>query len=114
MRVRRWWVGLGALILFGLLVWFASRQSPMGAWLVYGGWGVVGAAIVVRAIRPEARGHRLRSGAGPAFDGLDEVQGIYLGRPDIGPVTYGSEGPPPTTELAFDRVEPDPGDLRRG
>jgi hypothetical protein len=54
----------------------------------------------------------MRSSVGPAFDGLGDVQNIYLGRPDVGPVTYGSVGPP-MTELTLDRIEPEPGDLRR-
>ena len=111
MRVRRWWIGLTVVLVIGLLAWLASRQSPAGAWLVYGAWAVIIVAAVVRGTRRGARGHRMRSSVGPAFEGLDEVQGIYLGRPDIGPVTYGSVGPP-TTELALDRPEPDPGDLR--
>lgn len=97
---------------FGLLVWLVARESPVATWLIYGAWGVAAIAVLLRMLRPAARGHRVRSGVGPALSGLDEVQGIYLGRPDVGPITYGSAGPS-TTELALDRVEPDPGDLRR-
>jgi len=112
MRGRRWWIGFVVVILLGLLAWLVSHQSPVGTWLTYGAWGVVVVAVVVRAMRPGARGHRMRSSVGPAFDGLIEVQNLYLGRPDVGPVTYGSDGPP-TTELALERTEPEPGDLRR-
>ena len=111
MRIRRWWLGYTVVALFGLLTWSSWNQSPIGAWIVYGFWGVVFISVVVRAMRPRAQGRRLQSGAGPAVQGMDEVQNMYLGRPDVGPTVYGSTGPP-TTELTLDRTEPDPGDLR--
>jgi hypothetical protein len=111
MRARRWFLALAAIAGFGVLVASASRQSPVGTWLVLGAWGVLIGAMVARGLRSSARGHRLRSGAGPAINGLDEVQGLYLGRPDVGPVSYGQDGPP-QTQLTVDRAEPDPGDLR--
>jgi len=92
-------------------VGLAAQQSPVGTWLIYGAWGVVVVAVVARAMRPGARGHRMRSSVGPTFHGLDETQ-TYLGRPDLGPVAYGSGGSP-TPELTLDRIEPAPGDLRR-
>ena len=75
-----------------------------------GAWAVVVVAVIVRAVRPAARGHRTRAGmaAGPA--GMNEVQGMLLGRPDGGGVTYGSSGPP-EMGLVIDRVEFDPADL---
>lgn len=109
---RRWGIGVAVAGLVGLTAWLIAGERPVATWLVLAGWGVVVIAIAVRALRPGARGHRLRSGFGPALDGLNEVQGLYLGRPETGPASFGSVGPP-TTALALDRTEPDPGDLRR-
>jgi len=36
----------------------------------------------------------------------------YLGRPDVGPVAYGSDDAPDVT-LYVDTPDPDPGDLRQ-
>jgi hypothetical protein len=110
MRGRRWWVPVAFVLPFAVLAWAAATQSSVGTWLVGGAWAVLIVAMTVRAMRPAAREHRMRSGMGPALGGLGEVQDIYLGRPQLGPVAYGSEEPT-GTQLIVDRAEPDPRDL---
>lgn len=111
MRGRRSWSAVAFLVALGILVWLAATQSPATTWLVFGAWTVLVVAVIVRAARPTARGHRTRAGMAVGLGGMDEVQGMLLGRPDGGPVTYGSSGPS-EVGLVIDRVESDPGDLR--
>ena len=111
MQVRRWTMVLAGVSSLGALAWLASQQSPAGTWVIAGIWVVMIASVLVRAMRPGSRGHRLRAAAGPASNGLDEIQALYLGRPDVGSVAYGSSGPA-ANALALDRAEPDPADLR--
>ena len=56
----------------------------------------------------------MRTALAPAADGLETVQAIYRGRPDVGPVAYGRDDAPDVT-LYVDTPDPDPdpGDLRR-
>ena len=108
---ERRWVPLTFIVPFGVLAWLAARQGSTLTWVILGAWGVLVLAVILRALRPDARGHRTRVALGPAADGFETVQGIYLGRPSIGAVTYGTDGPPDVT-LVDDRPDPDPGDLR--
>ena len=107
---RRWWV-LVVVGWFGALVWLSFTQDPAAATVLYAAWGLFVVAAVVQAVRraihPSARG---RSGA-MVTSGVDEVQGLLLGRPDLGPVEFGRSGPT-KTELVLDRPEPNPADLR--
>lgn len=112
MTDRRWLVAVLLIAPFGVLAWLAAQQSSVLTWLFFGAWGVLVVAMVVRGLRPGARDHRVRTALAPAADGLETVQGIYLGRPDVGPVAYGSDDPPDVT-LYVDTPDPDPGDLRQ-
>jgi hypothetical protein len=106
----QWWVPLAFIVPPAVLAWLNVVQSPVVQWVVYGGYGLVVIGLGVRALR--ADDHRLRSGLSPAGDGFEEVQGIYLGRPHLGPVEYGPDDADLT--LVVDRAEPDPGDLTGG
>lgn len=107
----RWWVPLAFIAPCALLAWL-SVSGVWATWVVYAGWALVVGGLVVRAARPPARGHRVRAAAEPTFAAVDQMQNIYLGRPDLGPVAYGPEGPP-STGLVVDRADPDPADLSR-
>ena len=109
---RRWLVVVLLIAPFGVLAWLAAQQSSVLTWLWLGAWAVLVVGMVLRGLRPGARGHRVRTALAPAADGLETVQGIYLGRPDVGPVAYGPDGAPDVT-LYLDTPDPDPGDLRR-
>ena len=112
MADRRWLVAVLLIAPFGVLAWLAAQQSSVLTWLFFGGWAVLVVGMVLRGLRPNARGHGVRTALAPAADGLETVQGIYLGRPDVGPVAYGSDDAPDVT-LYVDTPDPDPGDLRR-
>jgi len=109
---RRWLVVFLLIAPFGVLAWLAAQQSSVVTWLFFGAWGVLIVGMVLRGLRPGSRGHRVRTALAPAADGLEAFQGIYLGRPDVGPVAYGSDDAPDVT-LHVDTPDPDPGDLRR-
>jgi len=100
------------IVALGVLVWLVATENPASTWLVGGAWAVLVVAMIVRAVHPGARGHPMRAGAALALHGVDEVQGMLLGRPDVGAVSYGAAGPPETV-LVTDRVELDPADLSR-
>ena len=112
MTDRHWLVVVLLIAPFGVLAWLAAQQSSILPWLILGAWAVLVVGMVLRGLRPGARGHRVRTALAPAADGLETVQGIYLGRPDVGPVAYGPDGAPDVT-LYLDTPDPDPGDLRR-
>jgi len=112
MTDRRWLVVVLLIAPSGVLAWLAAQQRSVVTWLVLGVWGVLVVGMVLRGLRPGARSHRVRTALAPAVDGLETVQGIYLGRPDVGPVAYGPDDAPDVT-LFVDTPEPDPGDLRQ-
>jgi hypothetical protein len=109
MDEKRWWVPVAFIAPCVVLAWL-SVKGPLPGWITYAAWAVVAVSVVARAVGPRARGHRVREAVGPVFGSVSEVQDIYLGRPDVGPVVYGSDGQP-GTELVIDRTDPDPGDL---
>jgi len=112
MTDRRWLVAVLLIAPFGVLAWLAAQQSSVLTWLFFGGWAVLVVGMVLRGLRPNSRGHGVRTALAPAADGLETVQGIYLGRPDVGPVAYGPDDAPDVT-LYVDTPDPDPGDLRQ-
>ena len=107
MRIRTWvWMTLAAAVL-GVLVWDQlTRDGWVTAWMF---WAVVGVFVVLvgwRVVRAVARpGDSARRAIAPGVQGLDEVQGLSLGRPPAEPVTYGNE-PRPVAELVLDRPDP--------
>lgn len=110
MRGERWWVPLAFIVPGALLAWLSAAHGPALVWVVSGGWAVLIAAMLIRARRPRDDAHAVRAAVRPAVDSVGEMQNIYLGRPDLGPVTFGADGPP-ETELVVDPATHDPGDL---
>ncbi len=107
MRIRGWvWVTLAAVVL-GVLVW--DQFTHDGRLTAGAFWAVVGLFVVLvgwRVARAIARpSDSARGAVAPGVQGLDEVQGLSLGRPPVEPVTYGNE-PQAVTERVVDRPDP--------
>lgn len=110
MRGERWWVPLAFIVPCAVLAWLSAAHGSAAGWVVSGGWAVLIAAMLIRALRPREHGHRVRAAVRPAVDSVGEMQDIYLGRPDLGPVSFGDDGPA-ATELVVEPVAHDLGDL---
>jgi len=107
---RRCWV-LVVVGWFGALVWLNVTQDPAAATVLFAAWGLFVVAAVVQAVRRAIHPPLGRTPGPVVTSGVDEVQGLFLGRPDLGPVEFGRSGPT-ETELVLDRPEPNPADLR--
>lgn len=111
MRIRSWVavvVALGAVL---VLSWASiTGADGVGATLWWAVTGTFVAALVWRVVRrvvrrDESVNDAVRDTIAPGVRGLGEVQDLYLGRPDVGPVVFGSaSGPVP--ELVVDRPDP--------
>ena len=106
--VLRWLIG-AAIVTWAVVVvvaQLARHATPW--WLGVLPWIVIVVLVVLHAsqsaLRPGA-GRSVRRTLGPGAQGLDEVQGIELGRPPGLVVTYG-EDEPTTAELVVPRSDP--------
>jgi hypothetical protein len=106
--VLRWTVG-AAILAWAVLVVVAQLSGhPMPWWLGMLPWLVIVVLVVARVVREVSRrGGRtsVRRALTPAGRGLDEVQGIHLGRPPGLVVSYGDDEPA-ETELVVPRADP--------
>jgi hypothetical protein len=106
--VLRWLVG-AAILAWAVLVvvgQFSGHEMPW--WYVMLPWLVIGVLIAARVFREAFRrggGQSVRRTLTPAGQGLDEVQGMQLGRPVGLVVTYGDDEPA-ETELVVPRTDP--------
>jgi len=103
-RGRVWWVvaALGAL---AVLVWSILAGSALATTVVVGLYVLFGVAVVWRLVSGARRSVPASRTLAPGLQGLDEVQGMYLGRPDLGPVSYG-DAADPVASLVVDRPDP--------
>ena len=106
--VLRWAIGAAILAWAALVVvaQFTGRSMPW--WLGMLPWLVIGVLVVARVVREVSRRdgrQSVRRALTPAGQGLDEVQGIQLGRPPGPVVTYGDDEPS-ETELVVPRTDP--------
>ena len=106
--VMRWLIGAAILAWAVLVVVSQFSGHAMPWWLGILPWLVIAALVAVRVVREVSRrgGVRaVRRTLTPAGQGLDEVQGIQLGRPTGLVVTYGDDEPAETT-LVVPRTDP--------
>lgn len=100
-----WFVAIAAML--GVLTWStAVGNERVGTFAYWSGMGIVAVLVAWRVARALVRrGESAREVVAPGMQGLDEVQGLYLGRPDVGPVSYGTEDRP-VPGLVVDRPDP--------
>lgn len=118
-RAVRWLVGIAVVAWAALVVAAQMTGRDLPWWFGMLPWLVIAALIAVRVLRESARsgsGQTVRRTLGPGAQGLDEVQGIQLGRPPGLVVTYGDDEPT-AAELVVphpDHLDDGPWTLRRG
>jgi len=98
-----WWVvaALGAL---AVLVWSILAGSALATTVVVGLYVLFGVAVVWRLVSGARRSVSASRTLAPGLQGLDEVQGMYLGRPDLPPVSHGHADH--VASLVVDRPDP--------
>ncbi len=96
---------------FGVFAWLSVTSGTLADRIVLVAWGILLVATIVRVFRLRPGDSRKRAVAGPIVDSVGEMQNIYLGRPDLDPVSFGHDGPA-ATELVVEPLPHDPGDLR--
>lgn len=104
----RWSVGAAIVAWAAAVVVAPMTGHPMPWWLGMLPWLVLGALVALRVLREAARPgaeRPVRHTLAPGGRGLDEVQGIQLGRPPGLVVTYGDDEPT-TAELVVPRTDP--------
>jgi hypothetical protein len=91
MKTWRWVfvvVGLAAFVVTAVLI---SVDSPYAAWFGNAFWTFVAVGALVQLVRSAHRTGHPSQAVRPGFQGLGEVQDMYLGRSPVPPVTYGSD-----------------------
>jgi len=102
--VKAWSVVTGVIALLALLVWSIFSGSTLATFVVIGLYALFGAALVWRLVLGARRSIPVSRTLAPGLQGLDEVQGMYLGRPDLPPVSYGHADH--VASLVVDRPDP--------
>jgi len=92
---------LGAL---AVLVWSILAGSALATAVVVGLYPLFGVAVVWRLVSGARRSVPASRTLAPGLQGLDEVQGMYLGRPDLPPVSHGHADH--VASLVVDRPDP--------
>jgi hypothetical protein len=107
MRVLRWSGGLAVVAWAVLFVVLQLAGHELPTW-----FGIVPVAVLVVLVvatvivdQLPTDGGRLRSSLRPVMQGLDDAQGIQLGRPPRLEVTYGSDEPQ-VAELVVPNPDP--------
>lgn len=105
MRIVRVVAGAAVIVALVLTV-FARETMPWWLGMVPAGVYVVLVALQAAvSARRRGPGPGLRDTVAPGVQGLDEVQGLYLGRPQGLVVSYGSDEPT-STAMVVDRPDP--------
>lgn len=100
MRTWRWVLAGAGLAWFVVLAVLISTESPYTAWLGNAFWAFVAVGAVAQIIRSQRRTGHPSQAVRPGFQGLGEVQDMYLGRSPLPPVTYGSDDRVVPTEVS--------------
>jgi hypothetical protein len=105
--VLRWLIGAAILAWAVLVVVAQFSGHEMRGWYVMLPWLVIGVLVAARVFHAFRRGgaRSVRRTLTPAGQGLDEVQGLQLGRPVGLVVTYGDDEPA-ETEIVEPRTDP--------
>ncbi len=105
--VLRWVIGAAILAWAAIVTVSGFNGHGTPWWFGILPWLVIAVLIAARVFREAFRrgGQPVRRTLTPAGQGLDEVQGIQLGRPQGLVVTYG-EDEPAETELVVPRTDP--------
>lgn len=107
-RVGRWLVGAAILAWVGYLVAAQATQRALPWWFGSLPWMVFAALVALRIVRESLRPaatRPTRRALTPGGQGLDEVQGIVLGRPPGLVPRYGDDEPT-AAELVVPRTDP--------
>lgn len=106
MRIVRWVAGAAVVVCFVLMVLSQATRGSAPWWLGFVPAGVYVVLVVLQStIGSRHRRPALRSTVAPGVQGLDEVQGLYLGRPQGLTVGYGDDEPT-ATALVVDHPDP--------
>lgn len=103
---------LGAVVIVGQC-WALVTDSPVLQWEAVGIPVVVAVVLLVVSVRRRRRPTTTHDGTATRtlLSGMDEVQGMYLGRPDVPPPTAGTDRAVASEQLD-DRRTADERDLR--
>lgn len=113
MRIVRWVAGGAVVVFYVLMVFSQATRAATPWWLGMAPAGVYVLLVVLQSLvgtRRRGTTSGLRGTVAPGAQGLDEVQGLSLGRPQGLTVSYGPDEPE-STALVIDR--PDPLDQHR-
>lgn len=105
MSLKAWSMVTAVVALLAVLVWSIFAGTVLATAVVSGFYALVGAATLWRLVQGARRSVPAARTLAAGMQGLGEVQDMYLGRPELAPVSYGDTADPVAT-LVVDRTDP--------